>query len=240
MIKKNLKIGSSYQTDSKQRKETMRLKPQVILSATILAICPIANAGVIVNVTPVVSNSGFGAPDTSLEGFSSFAVTVSSTAGENITAIDASFTGPLHQRWADINFDGTSDQSPQGPLANNNRADSSLTPIAGAVIASAPTEDNNIGPSPLPDSFQPFVGGFDYGIGSSLSGAWGIDGRVQGESADVAYLVIPNGQSVRYSILVATSDGRVDLTGTIEVPEPASLALIGVGTLALIRRRRSA
>lgn len=207
-------------------------------SLTLVAfIAATAQAGVIVNITPVVVGSGFGNPEAALTGFSSFAVTVSTTeAGEVISAIDAEFLGPLHQRWFDTDFDFVGDPSPSTPsLAGNNRGDSSLT-AAGKLIGSAPAEDNTGVGSPLPGAPPSQV----YGLGTFLRGAWGIDGQFQSNTEEVAYIVLPDSQLSDFSFEIATSLETVTVGGTIGIPEPGTLVL---GSLALIGialgRRRS-
>jgi hypothetical protein len=142
-----------------------------------------------------------------------------------------------------VDFDGVPDSSPVGPPANG-RGDSHLTPIAGALIGSAPSEDNNVSASPLPDTFVPFVGGFDYGAGSFLTGAWGIPGASQTDTADLAYIVIPTGSELDDSTLsvviqVATSNGTFTIGRTaFFIPEPSTMALAGLALCGIVIGRR--
>ena len=57
-----------------------------------------------------------------------------------------------------------------------------------------------------------------------------------GTSLEVVQVVLPDGSdaNVRLNCLIAGAEYDVD----IDVPEPASLALLGMGGLALLRRRR--
>ncbi|MCA9235272.1 MAG: PEP-CTERM sorting domain-containing protein [Planctomycetales bacterium] len=203
-----------------------------LAAAFSMVVAGAANAGVLVQATAMPGVPPFQAPDAALTGFTAYQVNVITDDSSVISAVDATFLGPMHQRWSDTNFDGVPDPTPQG-VASNGRGDSSLTPIAGALIGSAPTEDNNVSDSPLAD------GAFDYGVGSTLSGAWGIPGASQTSSASVAYLVIPDGQTVEFRYAIATANGTFESTALIGVPEPATFVLAGISMLGLaaIRRR---
>ena len=146
-----------------------RISFMVTLAAAVLFGSAMANAGVIGFATPLAP--AFTAPDTGLNAFAweSFQLTVQTDNGDLITAIDMFVAGSLHQRWADTTFDGVTNPSPNGP-ASNTRGDSHATPIVGALTGAASAEDNLVD-GPLVDTFVPFVGGFDWGIGSFLSGA---------------------------------------------------------------------
>lgn len=209
--------------------------------AVTICLTSAAHAGLVVNIVKVVDGAGFGNPEAALNGYSSYAVTLSTDAGEVISAIDAAFTGPLHQRWTDQNFDNAADPTPQGPLAGNNRGDTSMTPIAGALIGAAPAEDNSGAGSPLAGAPPATV----YGHGTFLTGAWGIDGAAQSANADVAYLVIPDGQAVDYALAVSGNSGGQAITfPTVQgqvgnvIPEPTTFALAGLGMIGVITRRR--
>lgn len=193
----------------------------------------VASAAVVINFTALPGP--FGAPDAALTGFTAYQVDAATNDAALISAVDLSFAGQMHQRWSDTNFDGTPDPTPQGP-ASNGRGDSHMTPIAGALIGSAPTENNNIFPSPLADTAT-----FDYGIGNSLTGAWGIPGPSQTANASLGYVVIPDGLAVTLTWAIATSNGTFNGSTLIPgVPEPSSLALGGLSLIGLAFRRRLA
>jgi hypothetical protein len=99
-----------------------------------------------------------------------YQLTLQTTAGELIGAVDISITGnALHQRWAEMDFDGVTDPSPQNPATSDGRGDSHLTAPAGSPFGFGPTETNTKTGSPLPGVPH----SIEYGVGN-LSGAWGI------------------------------------------------------------------
>ena len=154
----------------------------------------IANAGILWSVSEVArAGSGFPGefifPETGLNeflGWRSFQIDVRTDNGDVITAVDVRFRGAFHQRRVDTDFDGVPDApTPVGSPANS-RGDSHLTPAAGALVGSAPTEDSNGHPnftSPLP--------GDAYGVGTFMAGAWGIPGANQTDRTPLAYVVLP-------------------------------------------------
>ena len=130
----------------------------------------------------------------------------SSDDGATIAAVDVNFRGMFHQRWSwdedTLGFAATSGGSTATGI------DSHLMPWASSLVALAPREDNNVFTSPaaLADIDQLR----DYGVGSSLRGAWGYAGAEQRSAVDLAYLVIPRGSEsqLEYAIDVATRDGN--------------------------------
>ncbi len=201
-----------------------------------LTFSSVANAGVIGSATQIAAPP-FLAPDAALVGFSAFQISVASDdPNDVITAVDVRIQGQLHQRWQDTDFDFVADPTPVGPPANG-RGDSHLTPLAGALVGSAPSEDNSGAGSPLPS------GVFTYGLGTFLSGAWGIPGPSQTGSANLAYIVIPEGSQfdVQFNVQVATNLGGTFSLGGSDffIPEPTSMSLAGfaLASVVLMRRR---
>jgi hypothetical protein len=193
-----------------------------------------ASAGVIINgIWSPVKEPPFAAPDAALQGFQGYLLTATTTeANEVISAVDISLRGTFHQRWIDSDDDGVFEPTPSGNATSFN-GDSRLTPIAGALIGAAPTEDNSGTGSPLADTATR-----DYGLGTTLTGAWGIPGASQTTSVNLAYIVVP-GSNVMYvmDLAVATSMGTYTYTilGAWD-PEPASAVLLALGSLMFATR----
>jgi hypothetical protein len=231
---------------------TVMLKNIKIIAVIVATTCftAAAQAGIQEVVTPIVPAGNFVGPWAGLNGgdWFSFQVDVQTDNGALITAVDVTFNGVFHQTWNDTDFDDSPNPSPTGP-AGTTTGDSYLTPLVGALTGSAPLEDNNgvNGPagSPLVDTFVPgsFAGGFDHGVGSFMTGAWGVPGPSQTTAASLAKLVVPAGtSSVRMAI--ATSNGTFqksfDIIAGEIVPEPTTLALASLSMVGLagLRRRR--
>ncbi|MDC0936354.1 hypothetical protein OAS39_08705, partial [Pirellulales bacterium] len=184
-------------------------------------------------------------------GFVAYQLSVELREGLNVAAVDIAVSGPLHQCWVDVDFDGVADPTITGPPADG-LADSHATPPGDALLLTREdlfTEDNNVSPSPLPD------GDFDYGIGSMLRAVWGIPGASQTNRMDIAYLVIPADfppEQLEIELAVAVDDplgfGGALLTATTEdffttiIPEPLLVVHLVTlaATLATRRPRRRA
>lgn len=179
------------------------------LSAITLAVSfgSSAFAGVMLLNTP---NGTFTTPDSGLTGFTGYVLSLMTDDRALISGIDLTITGSLHQRWS---FDAETEEiikTPTGVSLTN--GDSHLTPVVGALFAVWPTEDNTGTGSPLADSFTR-----DYGLGTTLRGAWGIPGASQTNKAGLAYVVIPNGSeaNLRISGQVATQSGTFAINEAI-------------------------
>ncbi len=145
--------------------------------------------------------------ETTLTGHFGYILSVMSDDNSVISAVDVNIGGQLHQRWSFNADTETFDATPSS--ANITSGDSHLNPIAGALVGSALTENNNVSASPLADSSAR-----DYGYGNSLRGAWGIAGPSQTNKANIGYIVIPAGTvpTTTISAQVATANGTFTVT----------------------------
>lgn len=159
--------------------------------------------------------------DTTLTGYKGYILSVMTDDGSLISAVDVNITGNLHQRY---NFNADLEDFAATPSSTNKtNGDSHLLVPATGLIGSAPAEDNNISASPVPDSASR-----DYGIGSFLRGAWGIPGTEQTNKAELAYIVVKDGETPNISVTanIASANGTFslsasafpDLGGVVELP----------------------
>lgn len=207
------------------------LRKSVFLALVVaLAAGSMAQAAVIGSATLKGNPPGvaFTSPDAALGSpWVSYALDLSTTAGELIGGIDVSITGQLHQRWT---FD--EDQGvfvPTGNSANMTNGDSHLRAVTGALFGAGPTEDNPGTGSPLPDTATS-----DYGVGTSLSGAWGITAAAS--TASLAYIVVPATSLTtpgQFAISVSVANPAGDIIGTLDRSAFAGLPSAGGGTVTV-------
>lgn len=169
----------------------------------LLGMNPLSRGALIPTATLVKdpsAGSNFGAPDAALPaGWVSYQLSLNATAGEKVGAVDVSITGGvLHQRWTDVDFDGTTDPTPNG-AASDGRGDSHLTAPAGSPFGSGPTETNSKTGSPLTSN----PGSTEYGLGN-LSGAWAILNPTA--TTNLAYLVFKKSDQSKINITVKSAD----------------------------------
>jgi hypothetical protein len=195
---------------------------------------------VIISATPKVAPPFAGAGSAALApGWSGYVVTLgTTTAGEKISAFDFSINngifGPLHQRWTDP--DAGQAYVPTVGGTSRNNVDSHFLVTADWVIPPGVAQEDNPGtnsPAVSTDSDK-------FGRGTFMKSAAGIAGPAQAATLDVAYVVLPNGQSGTLTGLVSTSAGTFPVSGPIPIPEPTTAALMGLGALGMAARRRRA
>jgi hypothetical protein len=180
---------------------------------TVLLGASLAQAGV-VGVTTLVRDPGNGInftnPDAALAApWVGYTLGLQTTAGELIGGIDVSIKGQLHQRWTFNADTETFDPTPQNNV-NISNGDSKLRALTGALFAAGPFEDNSGTGSPLADTATA-----DYGVGTTLSGIWGIPGASQSSSATVAYIVVPKGSEPTLDLRVSIADPGGNILGVL-------------------------
>lgn len=185
------------------------LRKSVFLALVVaLAAGSMAQAAVIATRTLKADPPGvaFASPDAALAApWQSWSLDVSTNAGELIGGLDVLINGQLHQRWTPGEDDnGNPVNLPTGNSGNQTNGDSHLRALTGALFAAGPTEDNSGDGSPLPDTATAF-----YGVGTTLSGIWGVPGASQSTSAALAYIVIPTGTTPTITVKVADPGGNI-------------------------------
>ena len=97
----------------------------------------------------------------------------------------------------------------------------------------------------------PSDSGYAFGTATYLRGATGFYNANRLQVLPLAYLVIPNGSTVSYNAqdvvtfetATSSTNDSINFSGTIPVPEPATVALFalgGLGILTLGRKRKQA
>jgi hypothetical protein len=134
-----------------------------------------------------------------------------------ITGIDATITGPLLQRWNITEGDDGLVTNPTPAITGTTNGDSHLLASANALVGVAFTENNNVNNAAY--AIPADTANRDYGVGSSLLGAWGIPAAEQAAHVSFAYLVVP-----KSSFAVGKITG-LDLTLQIGLPGGAFATL---------------
>jgi hypothetical protein len=184
---------------------------RIIAVSLVTSIATIGDAAIIGQYTLVRDPPGipFTSPDAALGSpWVGYTIDIAATAGETIAAVDFSITGPLHQRW---NYSVDSDDyAATANTPNLTNGDSHLRAPAGALFAAGPTEDNPGTGSPLTSTAAAL-----YGVGTTLSGAWGIPVAARGSTASVAYIVVPRDAIPALSIRIRVANPQGDIIGDL-------------------------
>ena len=183
------------------------------------------------------------------ESLLAFTLTVINTTGDSgydATAFDGSdfgntgITGTLHQHYSAV-FDppptatATLDSTSYATAIDTHF----LFMLADLLVVEAPREDVSLATSAeATDAGVPFDGFADTDFGEFLTGIFAVDGA---PSLPLAYIVVPTDSVVTLNFFISGTSGgeQIDTSFSGPVPEPASMSLLALGGLALLKRRRS-
>lgn len=188
-------------------------------------------------------------------------------AGFDLTNGVTGITGNIHQRWT-FNFDpDTGDPLPDNPSPTGNfptnpaafAGSDSFFGFNQSLLLSNPnqlTEDNDQANgsnppytrSPINDGAL-VSGGFDFGVGTSMTGSGVIASQNQPATLNLAFIIVPKGTAPSFNgvahfqgVATDSNGGHTLIDQDIggPVPEPASLGVLAMGTVALLAKRRKA
>ena len=110
-----------------------------------------------------------------------------------------------------------------------------LVVLADLLIITTPNEDVSLAPSAeATDAVPPYDLYADTDFGAYLTGTFAVDGV---PSLALAYLVVPTDSVVTLDFFMSGAKGGEHIDTSFVVPEPASMSLLALGGLALLRRR---
>ncbi|KKN79458.1 hypothetical protein LCGC14_0340220 [marine sediment metagenome] len=103
------------------------------------------------------------------------------------------------------------------------------------IIAELPSEDATLASAEATDAADPFDGFADTDFGTFLTGTFVVDAV---ETLDLAQIVVPFGETVTLFFFMGGTGGGEIIDTSFPVPEPATLGLLSLGGLALLRHKR--
>ena len=167
-----------------------------------------------------------------------------------ITSVPFNYGTGLHQQYSTV-------LQPTSPTLDGNYATQTdthfLDVAANMLVVTPPSEAvNDIGPSSeASDALPPFNDtvtlGASSGFGSQLTGTFAVDAtpslnlaQIVMKSPVVPYFPLPSGTGLlSFDFFISGTKGGEVIRFDLGLPEPASLGLLALGGLALLRRRRS-
>ncbi|KKO11307.1 hypothetical protein LCGC14_0017870 [marine sediment metagenome] len=147
-------------------------------------------------------------------------------------------TGKLHQHYSAGLVPSTPTQESAAYTTDSAIDTHFMVVIGDLLIVEAPSEDVTLASAEASDAAFPFDGFADTDFGTFLTGTFAVDAV---ETLDLANIVVPFGETVTLLFFMnGTGGGEViDTSFTVPIPEPASLSMLVLGALALLKRRRS-
>ena len=202
-----------------------------LLAAAAPLLLPLVPRTVVAAPTVNITNEGTAEVDgTLLPGYTAYVLTVTADTGQLVAAINAGtspatdgFFGTFLQDYVPGRSAGNGTPTPieAGYLNNSDfGTDTHFLVAAGNMaVGSTPTENSNQSAS---SAGLTNTSADDYGLGTLLTGAFGLTSAAQANALQVAYFVVPNGSSARYNIAVvenvtpgSVSNNTFQLTGNI-------------------------
>jgi len=221
----------------------------------VLAVASYAAADPIITMEVVDDGTPTGYP-----GFTRYLIYLNTATGYVAKGFDGRFDGPMHQACLELRrtWCPTADLTDGIYIIDDISqeafdADSHIVAYDGGpgpqdvTYEPVPVEDYSYAPEDqLPcEGIGYWIGGdgpqhaHDPAVDGIFAAAWP---NIQTDHLLVAQIVVPDGEQVVYTgqvaYAVAGTEDRVQVPMTANIPEPATLALMAIGGLALIRKRR--